>query len=169
MERRTLVRLLVVLAIGIPVLIEAVTFLGLVETRLFDGDGATTTPAEGGVRPGEELLPDTPQSEVVAEAAIRGESTPWVFVLTVTVENPTDDPYELRLGTLTLGGGRTVPGEATTGRIPAGGSGEVTGAWEVPQGATPDRLEVVSVRYGPDGRAEHRTTVDLGRVPVRGN
>ena len=42
MERRTLVRLLVVLAIGIPVLVEAVTFLGLLEHQLLDGSGAPT-------------------------------------------------------------------------------------------------------------------------------
>lgn len=171
MERRTLVRLLIGLAIGIPVLVEAVTFFGLIEHRLFDGGGrdtpiGTATPDRVGV--GEELLPATPPSETVTDAVIRGQDTPWLFVLTVEVENPLDVPYELRLGTLTLADGGTVAGGASSGQVPADGSGEVTGAWELPEGSTPATLAVTGIAHRDDGPDETAAEVPLAKVPVRG-
>lgn len=170
MERRTLIRLLIGVAIGIPVLVEAVTFFGLVETRLFGdgGDGATGTATADRVGVGDELLPATPPTETVTEAVIRGQDAPWLFVLTVDVENPTDAPYELQLGTVTLGSGGSVTGGASTGRVPAGGTGEVTGAWELPAGSTPATLSVRGIAYREDGANETAAEVALAKVPVRG-
>lgn len=168
MERRTLIRLLVGLGIGIPVLVEVLTFLGLVETRLFEGDEGTPTPGPGRVGVGDELLPDTPATETVTEGVVRGQDTPWVFVLTVEVENAGASAYALQLGSLTLGTGRTVAGGASTGRLPPGGSGQVTGAWEIPQGSTPDALDVVAVEYTDGGTTETSTRVPLASFPVRG-
>lgn len=173
MERRTLIRLLVGLGIGIPVLVEVLTFLGLIETRLFgDGaNGAGRTPTEGPRRVGvgDELLPDTSPAETVTEAVVRGQDQPWVFVLVVEVDNGTENAYELRLGTLTLGSGRTVGGAARTGRIPPGGTSQVTGAWEIPQGSSPDVLEVVAIEYAEAGPTEMRAQVPLAKVPVHGS
>ncbi|MFB6353897.1 MAG: hypothetical protein ABEJ92_07395 [Halobacteriales archaeon] len=170
MERRTLIRLLVGLGIGIPVAVEAVTLLGLVETRLFgDGGAATPTPGPRRVGIGDELLADTPQTETLTDAVVRGQGRPWVCVLTIAVDNPTEAAYELRLGTLTLGSGRTVAGGASTGRIAPGGSGRVTGAWEIPQGSTPDALEVVAVDYAGATPAATTARVPLAKVPVQGS
>lgn len=170
MERRTLIRLLVILAIGIPVAVEAVTFFGLIEAQLFGGDGgdSTRTPTADRVGVGDELLPATPPTETVTDAEIRGQDAPWLFVLTVAVENPTDAPYELQLETLTLGSGETVAGGASTGRVPPGGTGQVTGAWEIPEGSTPATLAVRGVAHREDGREETTADVALAKVPVRG-
>lgn len=171
MNRRTLIRLLIGLAIGIPLIVEAVTFFGLVEHRLFS-DGESVTPSDTAtpdrVGVGEELLPATEPSETVADAVIRGQDAPWLFVLTVEVENALDVPYELRFGTLALGNGETVAGGASTGRIPAGGAGEVTGAWEIPEGSTPSSLTVTSIAYRDDEPEETAAEVLLAKVPVRG-
>ncbi len=170
MERRTLVRGLIGLAIGIPVLVEAVTFFGLVERELFGAPEATPsgTPTPDRVGVGEELLPATAPAETVTEAEVRGGDTPWLFVLTVQVENALDVPYELRLGTLTLGNGDAVEGGATTGRIDPGGAGQVTAAWELPQGQTPAAVEAAGVAHRPEGPEETRETVPLAKVPVHG-
>lgn len=173
MNRRTLIRLLVGLGIGVPILVEAITFLGLVETRLFGGgdgrDGGTPTAGVRRVGVGDELLPGTPQSETVTDAIIRGAGDPWVFTMTVSVGNGTEAAYELRLRTLTLGNGTTVAGAASTGRIEAGESGQVTGAWEIPSGSTPDRLDVVAIEYGDGTPSETEERVVLSKVPVRGS
>lgn len=172
MERRTLVRLLVVLAIGIPVLIEVVTFFGLVESQLSDGPASPTATAGDGIRRvgvGDELLPATPQNETVTEAVIQGDDTPWVFVLTVAVDNPTGTAYELRLRTLALGSGQQVSSDASTGRVPSDDSGQVTGAWEIPPGSTPDAVEVVTIEYAGEEERATRAWVDLASVPVRGS
>lgn len=172
MKRRTLIRLLVGLGIGIPILIEAATFLGLVESRLFgdgsDGNG-TGTPAARRVAIGDELLPATVQSETLADAVIRGANDPWVLAITVAVENRGEVPYELRLRDVTLTDGRTVTGRSSTGRIATGASGRVTGAWELPAGSTPDRLAVVSVDYAGGTPSATAAEVHLAKIPVRGS
>lgn len=171
MERRTLIRLLVGLAIGIPVLVELLTFLGLIESRLFDDDDDDGTPTDGPRRigVGDELLPETIQTETVTDSAIRGAGSPWVFVLSVSVENAGTDPYELRLQTLTLGDGSTVAGGATSGRVAPGESGEVTGAWEIPEGSSPEELEVAAIEYVDEEPDETTTRVSLAAPPVRGS
>ena len=172
MKRRTLIRLLVGLGIGIPILVEAATFLGLVESRLFgDGDvgDGTETPAPRRVAVGDELLPATVQSETLVDAVIRGADDPWVLAITVTVENRGEVPYELRLTDVTLTDGRTVAGRSSTGRIAPSASGQVTGAWELPAGTTPDRLVVVSVDYVGGTPSATETEVRLDKIPVRGS
>ncbi|MDZ7700799.1 MAG: hypothetical protein U5J98_01335 [Halobacteriales archaeon] len=171
MERRTLIRLLIGLAIGIPVAVEAVTFFGLVERQLVGGDGGTpagtATPDRVGV--GDELIPATAPNETVTGAEIRAADTPWLFVLSVEVENTLEVPYEVELATLWLGSGDSVAGGSTTGRIPAGETGQVTGAWEIPESASPSKVTVRTTTYRAEETGHGSVTVDLAKVPVRGS
>ena len=172
MERRTLVRLLVGLGIGVPVLVEVATFLGLFERRLLDGDGEggpTATPRPDRVGVGDELLPDTPPADVVTAARVRTGDGGWSFELEVAVENTGDVPYELRLGDVTTTAGRTVAGGGSTSRLAPGASGEAFGQWTLPEGATPDRVEAVGIAFPPSGDPTTvRRSVPLAKVPVSG-
>ncbi|MFB6300785.1 MAG: hypothetical protein ABEH65_11035 [Halobacteriales archaeon] len=181
MKRRSLIRLLIGLAIGIPILIEGFTFFELFhqylggdtdstpspETRT---DGASTTPTADQVTQGDELLPETPQSEIVSAAVIEARSDSWPFTLTVTVNNDTDSAYELRLSAVTTSDGRTIGGNATTGRIEPGGSETVSGEWELSPGSTPVGVVVVAITY-PEGTGtpqQQSKLVKLGKIPVSG-
>lgn len=149
MERRTLIRLLVGVGIGIPILVEILTFGGLVGRRVFDGGdvddgdgdvtgdgGDDTTQEEDTVGVGDELLPATPQAEVLADAAIEanGDRT---FSMTVSVDNVDDQEYEFRLNALTTDAGTTVPGGGQSGLIPPGARTTVVGTWSLPTGERP--------------------------------
>lgn len=170
MERRTLIRALIGLAIGVPVLVEAVTFFGLVERQLIDHgpDAPTPAPAPDRVGVGDELLPETAPTETVTAAEIRGAEAPRLFVLGVEVENPLEVPYELGLGPVHLAGGVVVEGQTTTGRVPAGATGEVTGAWELTTDATPAAVTARTTVYREGGPERDTATVPLAKVPVRG-
>lgn len=166
-SRRTLVRLLVALAVGIPLLVEGMTFLGLVGEELGDGDAAgtaTPTAAPEGVGIGDELLPRTVPTETVVDAYVAGPS--WTFTMVVTVENGGDRRYELRLGRVTTDAGEAVEGGGDTGTIPPGESASVTARWDLPEGATPAAVDVEAV--ASDGTTETVSErVQLGRIPVR--
>lgn len=171
-RRRTFIRLLVGLAIGIPILVELLTFLGLIEQSLFgdgeDGDGGTATPTLERVGVGDDLLPEAPMTATVTEAVVRANGT-WRLTLTVDATNGYDVPAELRLDTVALEDGRTVDGGGSTGRLDPGGATTTTGRWELPQGTTPRTVRVVTVRFPPDGSAEATTRrVRLANVPVQG-
>ena len=107
--------------------------------------------------------------ETVTGAEVRAAGTPWLFVLSVEVENTLEVPYELELDTLWLGSDASVAGGATTGRIPPGETGEVTGAWEIPEGSTPAKVTVRTTVYRADDAEQGAATVDLAKVPVRGS
>lgn len=173
--RRWLIRLLVGLGIGIPVVIEGATFIGLFTDALLgdDGDGAedTSTPtptAEPTTGVGDELLPATVPAETVRDARIRVESSTWQFELTVEVENTTDRPYRLRLGQVTTGGGTTVDGGASTARIPPGETETITGTWSLPENQFPSTLSATGLSYGEGNPLTTTRQVQLGQVPLRG-
>lgn len=181
MKRRSLIRILIGLAIGIPIAIEGFTFFELfhqrlsgngesssaTRTRTETGTNEPTTTADG-VTQGDELLPETPQTETVSAAIIEARSDSWPFTMTVVVDNDTDSAYELRLSAVTTSDGRTVGGNATTGRIEPGGSQTVTGEWELSPGSTPVGVVVVAITY-PQGTGTPRQQsklVNLGKIPV---
>lgn len=172
MERRTLIRLLVGLGIGIPVAIEVATFTGLVGQQLReddDGEGVGPTPTgETAVGVGDDLLPETPQVERVERALVEAGET-WEFELAVTVENTGEVPYELRLGPVTTDDGSRVPGTRTTGPVPAGGTRTFEATWTVPSGTLPTEVNVVAIEDPTGDQRVRSRTVSLAKVPVQGS
>ncbi|MFB6068829.1 MAG: hypothetical protein ABEJ90_02770 [Halobacterium sp.] len=175
-SRRTLIRLLVGLGIGIPVLVEGLTLLGLVGQQLSgdggdDGDGAETPDAPSGVDVGDEMLPETTQRETLASAILREGGDRWDLTLTADVANTGDADYEFQLVTVTTADGETVSGGASTDRLAPGEETSITGEWAIPAGSTPASVDVVALLY-PDGEGSVETvtaTVPLAKIPVRGS
>lgn len=178
MERRTLIRLLVGLGLGIPIAIEAATFLGLVGRRVGDGTdgdgggtatGTETTPRRR-VGVGDELLPQTAPVERVTDMSVRAVDGRWRFEMTVEVRNDLDTAYEFRLGAVTTGSGRTVEGGTSTGTMISGETTTITGTWDLPEGETPETVTASAVIAVVGGETPRRvsTRVALARVPVQG-
>jgi hypothetical protein len=175
-RRRTIIRLLVGLGVGIPVLVELATFVGLVEQSLLgdegegDDGGSTTDGTDatggGGVRVGDELLPETPQRETLSVASFRAGDDSWVLTLAAAVENTESGPYTVQFGPVTTRGGERVEGSSRAVTVDAGGTGQVTGTWQLSPGGRPAS---VVVRTGAGDTATTTHEVDLGRIPVEGN
>ncbi|MXR40564.1 hypothetical protein GRX01_04275 [Halobaculum sp. WSA2] len=175
-DRRRLIRWIAVLAFAVPVVVEVLTFGGLLGNTLIPGGGeessedgsaaSTTSSRDDGVGIGDELLPEAPPVETVEVSEVRGESADSrTYVLRVAVENTTDGPVELRLAGVTLRDGRSLESVSTTGSIPAGGTGEVTGAWGLPTDSMPVSVDAVLLRDGTESIAR---SVPLKRPPIRG-
>lgn len=175
-NRRTLIRLLIGLGIGIPIAVELSTFLGLLEQSLFDSEGAspgaasdTETGRTTEQRPdvGDDLLPEEPVTVVLRDMAVLADGSPE-FVMTVEVMNEGQTPIELRFRSITLETGRTIQGNGSTGRLEVGEETMITGRWQLDDRATPQRVTLVLVGFSSDGDAEVSThQVPLGHVPVR--
>lgn len=188
LSKRTLIRLLVGFGIGIPILVEGITFLGLLDQQFGggsdDGDGgstATDTP-DSAVAVGDDLLPETDRSETLASAVLRDDDDDrWPLSITVEVENTGDTDYRFQLLGVGLDDGRTVDGRTSTDRLPPGERQMITGEWSIPAGSTPRTVEVVALVYpGSGGSSTNRTQsgdgsvetierrVELAKIPVRG-
>jgi hypothetical protein len=172
-SKRTLIRLLVGFGIGIPILVEGITFLGLLDQQ-FGGDDAgsgstateTPTPAVG---VGDDLLPETDRSETLASAVLReAGGDRWPLSLTVEVTNSGDTDYEFQLLSIHLDDGRTVSGRTSTDRLAPGETRTISGEWSIPAGSTPRAVDAVALVYA-DGSVETvERRVDLAKIPVRG-
>jgi len=168
-RRRLLVRVIIALAIGIPVALEALTFGGLLGDRVFGGggDGEPTTTTASGVGIGDELPVDSPAVERLVGGEISTAGDGRTLTLTVEVENVGAVPCALSLETVTTAAGEGVAGGAATGQVAPGETVSVTGTWTLPAGATPASVTVVATTYGETTRRQ-ATAVPLGKLPVRG-
>jgi hypothetical protein len=187
-RRRTIIRLLVGFGIGIPVLIELATFVGLVEQSILgddeggDGDGnggggtggdadATRTPADGDgdagdeVGVGDELLPETTQRETLSVASFRAGDDSWVLTLAAGVENTASEPYTIGFGPVTTTNGRRVEGTNRAVTVAAGETGQVTGTWQLSPGSRPAAVELRTATGDAEPTAHE---VALARIPVEG-
>ena len=176
-RRRTIIRLLVGLGIGVPVLVELATFVGLVEQSLLgddasDAEEATTAePAGsegsgGGVGVGDELLPETPQGETLSVASFRAGDDSWVLTLAAAVENTEPSPYTVQFGPVTTLDGERVDGSSRAVTVDAGETGQVTGTWQLSPGNRPASVVVRTAVGEADPTARE---VELASIPVEGN
>lgn len=171
-RRRTVIRLLVGLGVGIPVLVELATLVGLVEQSLFGGDEADTgsdpTATEASadrVDVGDELLPATPQSETLSAASFRTGSDAWVLTLVASVDNTESAPYVVQFGPVTTEAGRRVDGTSSAVTVSPGETAQVTGTWQLRPGSRP---AAVVLRTAVGDAATRTTEVPLGDIAVQG-
>lgn len=169
--RRRLIRILVGLGIGIPVLIELRTFLSLVLPWVGaddGGDAASETPPGDAVGVGDELLPETEPVERLRSAEVSASGDAWPFTVVVDVENAGDVPYGLHLGAVTTRDGTAVEGGAGTDRLPPGESTTLATTWSLPEGATPRSMAVRAEVFSAETPEVIDREVVLAGVPVEG-
>lgn len=171
-DRRRLVRWIAALAFGVPLVLELITFGGLIgrslfsqETRTGTQPTSTSTQLSTGVGVGEDLLPETAADETVRRSEVRrGSEGSLTYVLRVEVENGTEDPVALVLNGVQLRNGRTIQGVSRTGTVPPEGVGAVTGAWRLPGESMPKGVIATAL---VDGEVVVERTVPIDRPPIR--
>ncbi len=170
-DRRRLIKYVLVIAFAVPLVVEGVTLVGLVGSYVGDDATATpsstATPAEA-ITEGSQLLPETERDERVTTVGLQSSGDGWTLTLSVRVENSGDLAYELRLGAVTTDGDRQAEGSATTGPIAPGGTATVSTQWTLPEGDRPDTIAVTAVEFDDGDRVVVDRGVRVGRVPVEG-
>lgn len=157
-DRRRLIRWIALLAFGVPVVVEALTFGNIIGDELLGGgengaaatDDETDTPTDqsDAVGVGDELLPETAATETITTSEVRQSEEGRTYVFRVDVENDTDATVELRTRRLRLRDGTTVDGLSSTGPIEPESSGMMTAAWEFEGDAMPGAVECVALQGG---------------------
>jgi len=167
MDRLTLAKALLVVAIAIPVVIEGVTFFGLFGQHFGDGgDPATPTPDAVGV--GDDLLAGVDgvnATATIESGSIRATDDGWLLTLRIAVTNRGSTPRRVAFGPVTTGGGTTSAKTATSDRLEPEATDTVVAQWSLPSGQTPETLGV-TVRGDETGETIERT-VRIGGFPVQ--
>lgn len=138
--RRTYLKWLIALAVGIPVALEASTFFGLLGGQVAE---------EQGLAVGDDLLSDTDRPETVDELAFADGR----FDLAVRVENTGNVPYGVTVSAVQLSNDERLGEPAAVGPVGPGETETLAGSWSLPEGTTPTALEVVAREY-VDGREQ---------------
>lgn len=168
---KKLVRILVLIGIGIPILIEAITLFRLIGGHM-DEESASAAPdtsAAQVVNVGDELLPATPPAEVIAELIVEPNPAAgtWVFEMEVEVRNATGHPYTLEVSALETQDG-TRQRQQFSQRWAPGDEGELEAEWSLPEGQLPRSLTARGrLHVTADSVREATRRVELGRVPVQ--
>ena len=171
-EQKTLLRLLIIVGIGLPILIEVVTFGSMMGHHLTGDAGSeavaeTPTPEQAGAGVGDPIIEPSAVSARIESASVVTADEGWRFTIAVNVTNTGSDTASVRLDSVTTRGGETIDGAASTGQLSAGQTGDVAKSWLLPPGERPDTVSVTVSVY-PDGAATQSTqyTVALGDIPV---
>lgn len=171
-SRRTLLRLIIVVAIGIPLVLEGLTFLGLVGNQLDDGGDGGTVPTDGAANDrrvdiDDDLLAGTDQREILRSATVStGEG--WRFSLRINVTNTGADGYRLAVTSVTTKSGTAIAEPTSTGSLESGDRTMLTGSWDLPDGEVPERVTVRATVPTADGTRTVTETVILDSVDIRG-
>lgn len=171
-EQKTLLRLLIIVGIGLPILIEVVTFGSMMGHHLVGDTGGeavpeTPTAGQAGASVGDPILESSEVSARIEAASVVTADEGWRFTLTVNVTNTGPDPAAVRFDSVTTRSGETIAGAASTGQLPAEETDDVTKSWLLPPGERPATVSVTVLQY-PDGESAQSTqyTVALGDIPV---
>ncbi|WP_135662189.1 hypothetical protein [Halorhabdus rudnickae] len=166
MNRTTLAKVLLVVAIAIPVIIEGITFFGLFGQHFGSAnDAATPTPDALGV--GEDLLSGVEGSEAAAtieSGSIQASDDGWLFTVSINVANHGNSPTRVTFGPVTTGEGTVLEQTVTSDRLSKNGTDSVVAQWTLPSGETPRSIEVAL--RGED-RAAIEQTVRIGGFAVQ--
>lgn len=171
-------RILIIVAIGIPVLLELSTLFNLVKVQFWGKEepenGRVQT--ENGVREvtaGDTLSIDREFMLIFQEMRIGVSPGRWEYKLELETTGETDEPFRIFIDSLELNSGVTISGkvaseEWVTETEDKWGNIEMGQAWEIPDGDIPRTLFMrLEKRVAADSVARIRKRVPLGPIPVR--
>lgn len=171
-EQKTLIRVLIIVGIGLPILIEIATFGSLLGHHLTGDAGGETaagtpTAEPTGAGVGDPILEESAVTARIASASVVTADDGWRFTLTVNVTNTASDTAAVRLDSVTTRNGQTRTDGASTERLATNQTGAVTKSWLLPPGERPDTVTMTLLVYPDEGTAQStQYTVALGDIPV---
>lgn len=174
---RKLVRILIVVGIGIPVLVELLTLLNLINVQFFETEKAAKEHNDTRIEQtmyseGDTLFVEDGTAVVLREFKINVSARQWRFEITLAHSNGTGERLpNLKLDSLSLQSGEVVrrqqSGEWENG---SAGSRFFHTEWELPAGDIPEMLFLSYQRtISGDSMAVHRKRIPVQNIPVRYN
>jgi len=166
-----LVRFFLLMAFGVAFGIEGMTLFRSYVLDRDSGQDVETVKAAPELpllEVGDEVLPASPPTERIEALALEaGQGDTWTFRMTIALQNPTDQPYELTtFGVLTRSG--SVHEEAFRVTCPPGDSTQLPAEWQLAPSDLPESLVASGrVQVTPDSAVVHARRFRLPRIPVQ--
>lgn len=174
---KRLVKILVIVGIGIPVLVELMTLFNLINVQIFEDEEVRERSAPAAevrqITEGDTLFRDYRSPVAIELMRINVSAQQWRFELELTTPDSVSqehlriemDSMQLNSGRMLAAGGSSVwqlQEERSPPRLHA--------EWELPNGDIPRTLYISSIQQMPGDSARRvQQQVPLGNIPVRYN
>ncbi len=174
-SNRRLVRILVIVGIGIPVLVELLTLFNLVNVQLFSNEKEEVQQVETVKEvptyvEGDTLFTDYATPIVIRSMEIKVNARQWRYELVLMpADTATVTGDKVRIDSLRLESGKLLSSDQSIHRqSPGEGSPGYLMEWELPSGDIPQRIYLSSTQQvAPDSTATIQKEIPLGKIPIR--
>jgi len=172
---RRLVKWLLILGVGVPILVEAITFFGLVGRHVSESDeeqaAETQVHAQAPeVTIGDDLLSSTPMVERVVKAREWAYGEHWAFELTIALDSLPGKAYRIVFDSLRTKEGQLIADQKVL-KWEAGDEQEEdlaqTVQWIMPPGDQPVSVRVRAFSGKDQQRPLKTQYVTFGKIPVQ--
>lgn len=169
-------RIVIAVAIGIPILLELSTLFNLVKVQIFGKEHAAGEETRGAEPARELTIGDTLSIDrdlgiILSEMRISVSPMRWEFELGMKTAGRPDYPFTLYIDSLRLNSGSTLSGRKETLRSKMQeelGSVEMEAKWEIPNGDIPRTLFLTFDKaVSTDSVVRANKKIPLGPIPVR--
>lgn len=171
-SRKTLVRILIIVGIGIPVLVELLTLFNLINVQFTDDEPELHQEAAVESREfeiGDTLFTDSPSPVILSDMRIKVSAQEWRFELSLMYpDSSAKNRPTVNVDSLRLLSGEILPVEGdfrwemTESKLP-----QIQNDWLLPNGDIPDAIFISLVPVSADSVILQQ--IPLGNIPVRYN
>lgn len=174
---KQLVKILVIVGIGVPVLVELMTLFNLINVQIFEDEKDANSQGFNvedvrGFGEGDTLFSDQAFAIVIDELRIKVSAQEWRFALGLTSANSSSqDELEISVDSLRLQSKKMLSGdENNSWEVEQSVPAQVYGEWILPNGDIPTKLFISSYqKTGKDSTKKVSREIPLDKVPVRYN
>jgi hypothetical protein len=171
-SKKTLVRILIAVGIGIPVLVELLTLFNLINVQLFEDEKAIrqeAPPTE--IREymiGDTLFADSVTPITIQDMLVKVSPQSWRFELALARSGSTTTAGPLlTVDSLKLKSGEIVSDAQSWEMGKSSGSDTTRFNWMLPSGEIPTVLYISAQRSVQKDSVSNQQQVQLGNIPVR--
>ncbi len=174
---KRLVKILVIVGIGIPVLVELMTLFNLIDSQMLGGEDPEAKSDEQvtevqGISQGDSLFTEYATVVTVDTLRVNVSARNWRFVLGLRAADSVDQKeLQLQVDSLKLQSEKVLRGDESyswniANELPV----TAHGGWELPNGDIPTMLYISSrQKANQDSLARVQQEVPLDKIPVRYN
>lgn len=174
---KRLVKILVILGIGIPVLVELMTLFNLIDAQMFGGDEPEAQSDDQvsdvrGVSEGDSLFVDNSAIITIDRLRVNVSAREWRFELELkAIDSLTQEELQFRVDSLILQSDKVLLGDDNSSwEVKNEQPVAIRGQWELPNGDIPTKFYVSSLqKISQDSSARLQQEVPLDKIPVRYN
>jgi len=180
-SNKYLIRILIIVAIGIPVLLESMTFFNLIKFRLWDhSKGAKQESREvtkvKEFSTGDTLITDHPLIITLNDSRINVGPNQWIFEMEMRAYGKPPYEYRINIDSLGLSKGIIISGtqnadwETEKEEEDEGEKGylKMEGKWRIPNGEIPQKLFfTLRKEFSADSVVQLHKTIPLKKPPIR--